>query len=78
MTVMEYLERFTYLARYAPDEVHTEAKKKEQFLNGLHDEMQCVLVAMPFTDIDALVDAAIMMENNRKFAYENRKHKMMI
>jgi hypothetical protein len=78
MSVVEYMERFTDLARYAPDEVDTEAKKKEQFLNGLHDEMQCVLVAMPFTNLDALVDAAIMMENKRKVAYENRKRKMLV
>ena len=48
MSVNEYLEKFTTLARYAPAETDTEDKKKERFLNGLHDEMQCVLVVMPF------------------------------
>ena len=39
MTVVEYRDKFLSLARYAPDEIDTEAKKKEIFLNGLHDEM---------------------------------------
>ena len=39
MTVVEYCDKFLSLARYAPDEIDTEARKKERFLNGLHDEM---------------------------------------
>ena len=39
MTVVEYRDKFLSLARYAPDEIDTEAKKKERFLNALHDEM---------------------------------------
>ena len=63
MTVVEYRDKFLSLARYAPDEIDTEAKKKERFLNGLHDEMQTVLVNIPFADIEALVDSAIQMED---------------
>ena len=47
-TIVEYRDKFLSLARYAPDEIDTEAKKKERFLNGLHDEMQTVLVNIPF------------------------------
>ena len=73
MSVSEYLEKFTTLARYATSKIETEDKKKERFLNGLHDELQCVLVVMPFTDLEYLVDAAIMMEHKRKSSFENRK-----
>ena len=59
MTVVEYRDKFLSLARYAPDEIGTEAKKKERFLNGLHDEMQTVLVNIPVADIEALVDSTI-------------------
>ena len=59
MTVVEYHDKFLSLARYAPDEINTEEKKKERFLNGLHDEMQTILVSIQFTDIEALVDSAI-------------------
>ncbi|KAK1573630.1 hypothetical protein QYE76_016397 [Lolium multiflorum] len=59
MSVVEYRDRFLTLSRYAPDETDTNDKRKERFLNGLHDEMQTVLVNIPFADLEALVDSAI-------------------
>lgn len=77
MTVVEYRDKFLSLARYAPDEIDTEEKKKERFMNGLHDEMQLVLVSIQFADIEALVDSAIQMEGKINQANENRKHRQM-
>ena len=37
MSVVEYRDKFLTLSRYAPDDSDTVAKKKERFLNGLHD-----------------------------------------
>src|SRR4051812_21485691 len=62
MTMVEYPDRFISLSRYALDEISAKAKKNERFLNGLHDEMQTVLVNTPFVDLEALVDSAIQME----------------
>ncbi|KAK1695010.1 hypothetical protein QYE76_011707 [Lolium multiflorum] len=75
MSVVEYRDRFLTLSRYAPDE--TDEKRKERFLNGLHDEMQTVLVNIPFADLEALVDSAIQMEGKLHQANENRKRRMM-
>ena len=77
MTVVEYRDRFLSLARYAPDEINTEAKKKERFLNGLHDEMQTVLVNIRFQDLKELVDSAIQMEGKINEENNNRKCRMM-
>ena len=77
MTVVEYRDKFLSLARYALHEIDTEVKKKERFLNGLHDEMQLVLVSIQFADIEALVDSAIQMEGKINQANENRKRRMM-
>src|SRR3954467_14577740 len=77
MTVVEYHDIFQSLSRYAPDEISTKAKKKERFLNGLHDEMQTVLINIPFADLEALVDSTIQMEGKINQANENRKHRMM-
>ncbi|KAK1648386.1 hypothetical protein QYE76_066191 [Lolium multiflorum] len=77
MTVVEYRDKFLTLSRYAPDETDTVEKRKERFLNGLHDEMQTVLVNIPFTDLEALVDSAIQMEGKLNQANENRKCRMM-
>src|SRR3954469_20863488 len=62
MTEIGYLDRFTQLSRYAPEEVDTEEKRKDRFLDGLHAELQVVLVAMQFLELESLANAAIMME----------------
>jgi hypothetical protein len=36
MSVTEYLDKFTHLSRYAPDEVNTDLKRQERFLDGLN------------------------------------------
>ncbi|KAK1627706.1 hypothetical protein QYE76_002021 [Lolium multiflorum] len=77
MSVVEYRDRFLTLSRYAPDETDTNEKRTERFLNGLHDEMQTVLVNIPFADLEALVDSAIQMEGKLHQANENRKRRMM-
>ncbi|KAK1651446.1 hypothetical protein QYE76_069251 [Lolium multiflorum] len=77
LTVVEYRDRLLTLSRYAPDETDTTEKRKERFLNGLHDEMQTVLVNIPFADLEALVDSAIQMEGKLNQANENRKRRMM-
>ena len=76
MSVQEYFEKFTMLSRYAPNDTDSESKRKERFLNGLHDELQYILVVMPFNDLESLADAAIMMENKRQNVIEDRKRKM--
>jgi hypothetical protein len=77
MSVVEYMDKFNTLSCYAPEDTDTEAKKKHHFLNGLHVEMQTILVAVPYPDLEALVDAAIMVEEKCKTTFENRKRKML-
>jgi hypothetical protein len=77
LSVVDYCDKFLTLSRYAPDDTDTNEKKQERFLNGLHDEMQCVLVSIPFADLESLVDSAIQMEGKLKQAAENRKRRMM-
>jgi hypothetical protein len=77
MSVTEYLNKFTTWRRYAPNNVDTDEKKREHFLNGLQEELQNYLVAVPYDDLEALVDAAIMVEDKNKAARESRKRRMM-
>jgi hypothetical protein len=48
MTVSEYVTRFTQLSRYAPNDVDTDEKKQECFLNGLDDGLAYALRARDF------------------------------
>jgi hypothetical protein len=77
MSVTEYLNKFTTWGRYAPNDINTDKKKREQFLNGLHEELQTYLVDMPYSDLEAMVDAAIMVEDKHKAARESCKRRMM-
>jgi hypothetical protein len=77
MSVVEYLNKFTTLGRYAPGDTEMDAKKREHFLNGLHEELQTYLVAVPYPDLETMVDAAIMVEDKCKAALESRKRRMM-
>ncbi|XP_071683477.1 uncharacterized protein [Lolium perenne] len=74
--VVDYLDKFNTLARYTPQDTDTDEKKCVRFMNGLHEEIQSILVVVPYPDLEALVDAAIMVESKRKAAYETRKRKM--
>jgi hypothetical protein len=48
MTVNEYVTKFTQLSRYAPNEVDTDEKKQDYFLNGLNDGLAYALEARDF------------------------------
>jgi hypothetical protein len=77
MSVTEYLDKFTTWGRYAPNDIDIDKKKRERFLNGLQEELQTYLVAVPYNDLEAMVDAAIMVEDTNKAARESCKRRMM-
>jgi hypothetical protein len=77
MSVPEYLDKFTTWGRYAPNDIDTDEKKRERFLNGLQEELQTYLIAVHHPDLEAMVDAAIMVEDKNKAARESRKRRMM-
>jgi hypothetical protein len=65
MMVSEYVTRFTQLSRYAPNDVDTDEKKQECFLNGLDDGLAYALEARDFENFQAMVDKALVLENRR-------------
>jgi hypothetical protein len=48
MSVVEFLDRFIELSRYAPEEVADDAKKQERFLEGLAGPLQYQLMSHTF------------------------------
>ena len=73
MTVSGYVTRFTQLSRYAPNEVDTDEKKQECFLNGLNDGLAYALEARDFVNFQAMVDKALVLENRRGIMDRKRK-----
>jgi hypothetical protein len=74
--VNEYLNMFTQLSRYAPDDVNTDEKKQDVFMNGLNDEIQFQLLNTDYADFQRMVDKAIIVENKLKEMERHGKQKM--
>jgi hypothetical protein len=72
--VSEYIDEFTNLSRYAPDDIDTDAKRKEKFLEGLNDELSIPPSVAYTTTFQSLIDQAITLESKMKQS-ENRKRK---
>ena len=73
MSVSEYVTRFTQLSRYAPDNVDTNEKKQDWFLNGLNDGLAYALEARDFVNFQDMVDKALVLENRRGIMERKRK-----
>jgi hypothetical protein len=74
-SVIEYGEIFNKLARYAPDDVSTDAKRQSEFIRGLNDEISIQLVAVRFNSYQELLDRAVVVEDKHN-SMENRKRKI--
>jgi hypothetical protein len=73
MMVSEYATRFMQLSRYAPNDVDTNEKKQECFLNGLEDGLAYALEARDFENFQTMVDKALVFENRREILISKRK-----
>jgi hypothetical protein len=76
MSVAEYLNRFTYLLRYSPEEVNTNAKKQYMFLRGLHNEIQLQLLNTDYANFQKLVDKVIIIESKQAEIERDGKRKL--
>ena len=68
------MDDFSKLARYAPDDIATDATKQEKFLEGLNDELSMQLMIESFNSYQELVDRALMIEGKQQ-QIESRKRK---
>ena len=69
----EYVTRFTQLSRYAPEDVDTDEKKQDCFLEGLNDGLQYSLASHDFKNFQSLVDRALILEHKRNNIERRRK-----
>jgi hypothetical protein len=65
MTVSEYVTRFTQLSHYAPDNMDTDEKKQDWFLNELNNRLAYAPEAHNFKMFQDMVDKALILENRR-------------
>jgi hypothetical protein len=75
MTVSDYVTCFTQLSHYAPNDVDTDEKKQECFLNGLDDGLAYASEACDFENFQAMIDKALVLENRRGILSSKQKQK---
>jgi hypothetical protein len=76
MTVNEFLNSFIQLSRYAHDDINTDEKKQDVFLNGFNDDIQFQLLNTDYADFQHMVDKAIVIENKIKEMEKDCKRKV--
>jgi hypothetical protein len=64
------------MSRYALDEISTDEKKQDAFLNGLNNEIQFQLLNIDYEDFQRIVDKAIIIENRIKEMEKNSMRKL--
>ena len=72
MTVMDYVARFTKLARFADDYVATDMAKVRRFENGLKPSIRGRIVGLRLQDMDSMVGTALTIERDIEDARSTR------
>ena len=72
MTVMDYVARFTELARFADDYVATDMAKVRKFENGLKLSIRARIVGLRLRDMDSMVGTTLTIEREIKDARSTR------
>ena len=71
-TVMDYVARFTELARFADDYVATDMAKVRRFENGLKLSIQARIVGLHLQDMDFMVGTTLTIEREIEDARSTR------
>jgi len=73
MSVSEYRDKFTQLSRYTPNDVDTDAKRQDRFMDGLIGPLNYQLQSHTFPNFQTLLDKAIGLESKRKELGEQKR-----
>ena len=68
MTVMEYMARFTELARFGDDYVTTDVAKVKRFENGLKFSIRGKIVGLRLQDMNSMVGTDLAIEREMEDA----------
>src|SRR3954470_8641834 len=74
MSIHEYVREFNRLARYAHDEITTDAKKQARFRKGLSPILRHDLNLIEFATFEDLVNRSFRAEHGNEIFEESRKH----
>ena len=72
MTMMDYVTRFTELARFTDDYVATDLAKVRRFENGLKLSIRARIIGLRLQDMDSIVGTALTIEREIEDARSTR------
>ena len=78
MTVMDYVARFTELARFADDYVATDMAKVRRFENRLKLSIQARIVGLRLQDMDSMVGTTLTIERELGLEVETLKEPLYV
>ncbi len=76
MTVQEYLNKFTQLARYAASDIQDEKENIERLIEGLRDELRGPMIGQDHENFQSLVNKVVRLENDQKMIEGFRKRRI--
>src|SRR3954467_9441692 len=74
MSIHEYVTEFNRLARYAQDEITTDARKQARFHKGLIPILRHDFNLLEFATFEDLVNRSFRAEHGNEVFEESRKH----
>src|SRR4051812_40042324 len=74
MSIQEYVTEFNRIARYAQDEITTDARKQARFRKGLSPILRHDLNLIEFATFEDLVNRSFRAEHGNEIFEESRKH----
>src|SRR3954470_10997455 len=74
MSIHEYVREFNHLARYAQDEITTDARKQARFRKGLSPILRHDLNLIEFATFEDLANRSFRAEHGNEIFEESRKH----
>src|SRR3954471_4124016 len=74
MSIHEYVREFNRLARYAQDEITTDARKQARFRKGLIPILRHDLNLLEFATFEDLVNRSFKAKHGNEFFEESCKH----
>jgi hypothetical protein len=64
------------LSKYATEDINTDKKKQDMFLEGLNDGIQFQLFNTDYIDFQHMIDKALVIESKLKEIEKDGKRKM--
>ena len=78
MTVMDYVTRFTELARFVDDYVATDMAKVRRFENGLKLSIRARIIGLRLQDMDSLVGTTLTIERELGLEVETLEEQLYV